>query len=173
MFTYVYCVFSCVSVHILMLLFLHTCSVTCSHILSLCLTCLEVHEQVRLESNSLYVTQTYSTKWKDFDFKTIWKYTICFASGFTKETRTYPPSSKQMAAFHCLKDVGSQFSRAGQVGLGQRLLHPLNLHQTQRPLVPCTTHRQRRSFWVCRLVLQLDQYDLRNSVSVSVQQNLN
>lgn len=47
-----------------------------------------------------------------------------------------------MAAFHRLKDVGSQFRLAGQVGLGQSLLHSLNLHQTQGSLIPYRTHRQ-------------------------------
>lgn len=61
---------------------------------------------------------------------------------FTAERKTYSPSSEQMAAFDRLKDVGGQFRLAGQVGLGQGLLHSLNLHQTQRPLVPCSTHRQ-------------------------------
>lgn len=45
-----------------------------------------------------------------------------------------------MTALDCLKDVGSQIRLVGQVGLGQRLLHSLNLHQTQRPLVPCRTN---------------------------------
>lgn len=61
-----------------------------------------------------------------------------------EEKKTYSPSSKQMAALHRLKDVGSQFRLAGQVGLGQRLLHPLDLHQTQCPLVSCSTHTHRR-----------------------------
>lgn len=68
------------------------------------------------------------------------KQTICFE--FHRAGNTYSSSSKQMATFDCLKDVGGQFGLAGQVGLGQRLLHSLNLHQTQRPLVPCSAHRQ-------------------------------
>ena len=64
------------------------------------------------------------------------KQKICFASSFTEEKKTYSPSSEQMAALHSLKDVGSQFRLAGHVGLGQSLLHPLYLNQTQRPLVP-------------------------------------
>lgn len=55
----------------------------------------------------------------------------------SRAVETYSPSSEQMAAFDRLEDVGGQFRLAGQVGLGQSLLHPLNLHQTQRPLVPC------------------------------------
>lgn len=49
-----------------------------------------------------------------------------------------------MAAFHRLKDVGGQLRLAGQVGLRQGLLHPLNLHQTQRSLVTCGTHTHTR-----------------------------
>lgn len=49
-----------------------------------------------------------------------------------------------MAAFHRLKDVGGQLRLAGQVGLRQGLLHPLNLHQTQRSLVTCRTHTHAR-----------------------------
>lgn len=51
-----------------------------------------------------------------------------------------------MAAFDRLKDVWGQFRLAGQVGLGQGLLHSLDLHQTQRSLVTCgartRTHTQ-------------------------------
>lgn len=63
-----------------------------------------------------------------------------FRSGWASAGLTYPSSSKQVAAFHRLKDVGGQLRLAGQVGLRQGLLHPLNLHQTQRSLVTCRTH---------------------------------
>lgn len=64
---------------------------------------------------------------------------ICF---FTEEKETYSSSSKEVTALYCLKDVGSQIGLVGQMGLGQRLLHSLDLHQTQRPLVPCSTRIQ-------------------------------
>lgn len=60
-------------------------------------------------------------------------------TAFMQRQKNYLSCSKQMAAFHSLKDVWSQFRLARQVGLGQRLLHSFNLHQTQRSLIPCST----------------------------------
>ena len=51
-----------------------------------------------------------------------------------------------MASFDRLKDVGVEVGLGWQVGLGQRLLHPLDLHQTQSPVLSWgrqpTTHQQ-------------------------------
>lgn len=69
-----------------------------------------------------------------------------FISDRRKRRMSYSPSREEMAAFHCLKDVWSQFRLAGQVRLSQRLFDSLYLHQTQSSLITCSdTHRQNGS----------------------------
>lgn len=54
-------------------------------------------------------------------------------------TRPYPACGKQMTALDGLKDIWHNLWQCGEVRLGQRLFHLLNLHQTQRPLIPYNT----------------------------------
>ena len=55
----------------------------------------------------------------------------------------YLARGEEMAAFDRLKDVGVEVGLGWQVGLGQRLLHPLDLHQTQSPVLSWGRQQQR------------------------------
>ena len=69
-----------------------------------------------------------------------------------------------MAPLDRLKDVGVEVGLGWQVGLGQRLLHPLDLHQTQSPVLSwrrqprnirqpqCAYHHRRCIYYTDRLL---------------------
>lgn len=54
---------------------------------------------------------------------------------------THLSGGEEVASFDCLKDEGVEVRLSWEMGLWQRLFHLLDLYQTQRPLLPWTTHQ--------------------------------